>query len=176
MRVVVVSPAVPHPFGETAARGLYVLVSGLLARGSEVTCFVAGTESPTRVREARQWLQRSDGAVNLRLEIFPLTLTPAARRKWRSLWRPFSETLYARGLADALARTAAASGYDVLHLEQLWSGWLGMSRPRALLNVYQLEIVDWEQRQLGSWDERKAWLQMRRATPGSWVTPGTSAR
>ena len=49
MRVVVVSPAVPHPFGETAARGLYVLVSGLLERGAQVVCLVATTESESRI-------------------------------------------------------------------------------------------------------------------------------
>src|SRR5262245_53384093 len=150
MRVVVVTPAVPHPFGETAARGLYVLVSGLLARGVEVICLVAGTESPARLREAQEWLQRTDGAANLQLDVFPLALRPALLRKWRSLRRPFSETLYARGLTAALARHAA-TGYDVLHLEQLWSGWVGAARPRALLNVYQFEIVDWEHRRLDSW-------------------------
>src|SRR4030095_7553051 len=163
MRVVVVSPAVPHPFGETAARGLYVLVSGLAARGIEVACLVAGTESASRISEAREWLGRAEGGDKLRLDVFPLTVRPVALRKWRSLWRPFSEMLYARGLATALERQMA-SGYDVLHLEQLWSGWLGRGRPRTLLNVYQLEVVDWEQRRLGSWGERKALLQMRRAT------------
>jgi len=163
MRVVVVSPAVPHPFGETAARGLYVLVSGLASRGIEVACLVAGTESASRIREAREWLGRTAGGDKLRLDVFPLTVRPVALRKWRSLWRPFSETLYARGLATALERQMA-NGYDVLHLEQLWSGWLGRGRPRTLLNVYQLEVVDWEQRRLGGWGERKALLQMRRAT------------
>ena len=143
MRVVVVSPAVPHPFGETAARGLYVLVSGLASRGIEVACLVAGTESPSRIREAREWLGRTAGGDKLRLDVFPLTVRPVALRKWRSLWRPFSETLYARGLATAL-EGQMASGYDVLHLEQLWSGWLGRGRPRTLLNVYQLEVVDWD--------------------------------
>ena len=164
MRVVVVSPAVPHPFGETAARGLYVLVSGLLERGAQVVCLAATTESESRIAEARTWLQRSGGAGHLQLEVFPLAVRPALVRKWRSLWRPFSETLYASGLAESLARHQA-SGYDVLHLEQLWSGWLGRGRARALLNVYQLEIVDWERRPLGGWGERKALVQMRRATP-----------
>jgi polysaccharide biosynthesis protein PslH len=160
---VVVSPAVPHPFGETAARGLYVLVTGLLARGSQVTCLVATTETESRVSEARAMLGAVNGGSHLQLEVFPLTVRPVALRKWRSLWRPFSETRYAHGLSPSLARHEA-SGYDVLHLEQLWSGWLGLERARALLNVYQLEIVDWEERRLSGWGERKALMQMKRAT------------
>jgi hypothetical protein len=160
---VVVSPAVPHPFGETAARGLYVLVTGLLERGIQVKCLVATTETESRVREARATLGAVNGGSHLQLDVFPLTVRPVALRKWRSLWRPFSETRYAHGLAEALARHEA-SGYDVLHLEQLWSGWLGLGRARALLNVYQLEIVDWEGRRLSGWGERKALMQMKRAT------------
>ena len=163
MRVVVVTPAVPHPFGETAARGLSVLVSGRLARGAQVRCLVAATESDARIAEARQWLEGLAGAGNLEVDVFPLALRPVLLRKWRSLWRPFSETRYAHGLAAALARHEAG-GYDVLHLEQLWSGWLGLDRARALLNVYQLEVVDWEARRPDGWAEWKALLQMRRAT------------
>jgi glycosyltransferase involved in cell wall biosynthesis len=160
---VIVTPAVPHPFGETAARGLYVLVTGLLARGIQVTCLVATTETESRVSEARAMLGAVNGGSQLQLEVFPLAVRPVALRKWRSLWRPFSETRYAHGLAPSLARHEA-TGYDVLHLEQLWSGWLGLGRARALLNVYQLEIVDWEERRLSGWGERKALMQMTRAT------------
>ena len=97
------------------------------------------------------------------LDVFPLTVRPVALRKWRSLWRPFSETRYARGLAEALD---AARGERIRRaapraaVERV----ARPGRPRALLNVYQLEVVDWERRRLGSWGERKALLQMRRAT------------
>jgi polysaccharide biosynthesis protein PslH len=163
VRVVVVTPAAPHPFGETAARGLSVLIEGLLARGVHVRCLIAATEADARIAEARRWLAQLAGARHLEVEVFPLALRPVLRRKWRSLWRPFSETRYARGLAGALARSEA-TGHDVLHLEQLWTGWLGLGRPHALLNVYQLEIVDVEGRRPDGWAEAKARLQMRRAT------------
>jgi glycosyltransferase involved in cell wall biosynthesis len=84
-------------------------------------------------------------------------------RKWRSLRRPFSETLYAQGLARALERHTTG-GFDVLHLEQLWSGWVGLGHPRALLNVHHFEVIDWEGRQPRSLGERKVLLQMQRAT------------
>ena len=35
MKIIVVTPAVPHPFGDTAARWSYVLITELLARGNE---------------------------------------------------------------------------------------------------------------------------------------------
>jgi polysaccharide biosynthesis protein PslH len=163
MKVVVVSPAVPHPFGETAARGLYVLVAGLLARGIQVVCLVVTEEDAARVHEARQRLTAMAGTGQFELTVFAPTVRPVWRRKLRSLWRPFSETVYADGFAAALARQTAR-GYDVLHLDQLWSGWAGLARPRALLNVYQLEVVDWEHRRLRTVAEAKALAQMRRAT------------
>jgi glycosyltransferase involved in cell wall biosynthesis len=163
VKVVVVSPAVPHPFGETAARGLYVLVTGLLARGIGVSCLVVTEEDAARVREARERLAASPGAEHLELVVFAPTVRPVALRKLRSLRRPFSETLHADGLAAALERQAAA-GWDVLHLDQLWSGWVGLERRRVLLNVYQLEVIDWEARRGLRLAERKALLQMRRAT------------
>ena len=163
MKVVVVSPAVPHPFGETAARGLYALVAGLLARGVRVSCLVVTEEDAARVREARARLAASPGGEHLELAVFTPTVRPVALRKLRSLRRPFSETLHGDGLAAALERQAAA-GWDVLHLDQLWSGWVGLERRRVLLNVYQLEVIDWEARRGLRLAERKALLQMRRAT------------
>jgi glycosyltransferase involved in cell wall biosynthesis len=162
VKVVVVSPAVPHPFGETAARGLHVLVAGLVARGVDVTCLVVTEEDAARAREGRARLEGA-GPGRFAMALFAPTVRPAWRRRFRSLLRPFSETLHAEGLEAALAREAAA-GYDVLHLDQLWSGWVGLRQPRAVLNVYQLEVVDWEHRRLQSFAEGKALVQMRRAT------------
>ena len=163
MKVVVVSPAVPHPFGETAARGLYALVTGLLERGIQVACLVVTQEDAARVREARQRLAAMAGADQLELAVFAPSVRPAWRRRLRSLRRPFSETLHADGFAAALA-CQTERDYDVLHLDQLWTGWAGIGRPRTLLNVYQLEIVDWEHRRLRTLAEAKALAQMRRAT------------
>ena len=49
MRIVVVTPAVPHPFGDTAARWFYVLITELAARGHEVVA-LAATEEPDERR------------------------------------------------------------------------------------------------------------------------------
>jgi glycosyltransferase involved in cell wall biosynthesis len=163
VKVVVVTPAMPQPFGETAARGLDALVGGLLARGIHVSCLVVTEEDAASVRRARERLAGAPGAERLELTVFTPRRRPVLLRKLRSLRRPFSETLHAEGFGTALERQAAA-GYDVLHLDQLWSGWAGLDRRRVLLNVYQLEVVDWAQRRGLGLAERKALLQMRRAT------------
>jgi glycosyltransferase involved in cell wall biosynthesis len=163
VKVVVVTPAMPQPFGETAARGLDALVGGLLARGIHVSCLVVTEEDAASVQRARERLAGAPGAERLELAVFTPRRRPVVLRKLRSLRRPFSETLHAEGFGAALERQAAA-GYDVLHLDQLWSGWVGLDRRRVLLNVYQLEVIDWEQRRGLGLAERKALLQMRRAT------------
>lgn len=163
MRMVVVLPAAPHPFGNTAARWFYVLIRELLAAGHRVVCFSVCEEPPERLRECDRLLQ---GGGNGRLDFRVFPMRSASRlpaRKLRSLWRPFSETLYADGFREALA-AELRRGYDVLHLEQLWTGWAGLGAPRALLNVHHFEVIDCEGRAPASLAERKALWQMRRAT------------
>src|SRR5580693_10519548 len=65
MRIVIVTPAVPHPFGDTAARWFYVLITELLARGHEVVAVAATEESFERIAEAKQWLSKCDTQLSL---------------------------------------------------------------------------------------------------------------
>src|SRR5262249_23216745 len=113
--------------------------------------------------EARARLE-AVGRGRLRFDAFPLQ-SPVSplRRKLRNALRPFSELVYAPGFRQILSRELAR-GYDVLHLEQLWSGWAGLGVPRALLNVHHLEIIDLEETRGGTLYERKARWQMARAT------------
>lgn len=157
------TPAMPQPFGETAARGLDALLAQLLARGIDVSCLVVTEESAASVEGARQRLRGLRGGERLDVAVFTPRRRPVLLRKLRSLQRPFSETLHAEGFAEALA-TRLAAGYDVLHLEQLWSGWVGLDREHAIVNVYQLEVLDWQGRRGLGLGERKALMQMRRAT------------
>ena len=57
-----------------------------------------------------------------------------------------------------------ARGYDVLHLEQMSTGWLGVGVPRALLNVHYFDVIDRGYRKNMSFGERKALWQAQRAT------------
>lgn len=162
MRVVVVMPAAPHPFGDTAARWFYVLLKELVAREQEAVAVVATEEPEERVAEAKQWLANIDGPLTVRwhrLKIDSLGL----RRKWQNLLRPRSEMLQDAELTALLARELSG-GYDVLHLEQMSTGWFGLNVPRALLNVHYFDVIDRAGRTGMSFGERKALWQAQRAT------------
>jgi glycosyltransferase involved in cell wall biosynthesis len=64
---------------------------------------------------------------------------------------------------EAALRAEAARGFDVLHLETLWSGWVGLPwRERALVNVHNLFEVDLELLPPGSPAEQvRRWMLRR---------------
>jgi polysaccharide biosynthesis protein PslH len=162
MRVIIVTPAVPHPFGDTAARWFYVLIVELLARGNEVVALAVTEESEERVAEAKQWLAKYDEHLTLychRLQVDSFAL----RRKWHNLLRPRSE-LIQDSVLTGLLQTELAKGYDVLHLEQMSTGWLGLNLPRALLNVHFFDVIDWAEKKNMNFGDRKSLWQARRAT------------
>jgi glycosyltransferase involved in cell wall biosynthesis len=162
VRIIVVTPAVPHPFGDSAARWYYVLITELLARGHEVVTLAATEEAEERISEAKQWLSKHGGQLTLhchRLRVDSVAL----RRKWQNLVRPRSEMLQDSSLTGLLHRELA-KGYDVLHLEQMSTGWLGMAVPRALLNVHFFEVLDWAAKENMGLGEYKALWQAQRAT------------
>lgn len=164
MKIAIVTPAVPHPFGDTAARWFYVLVTGLVAQGHRVTCLTASGESPERVNEARARLSSvaKDGDLDFRW--YPVrSPVSVLRRKARSLIRPFSEILYAPGLKVDLDKVIR-EGVDVLHLEEIYTGWLGLNNQSALLNVLFVPWIDNQGRSDLSFGERKSIIQMNRAT------------
>jgi glycosyltransferase involved in cell wall biosynthesis len=164
VRAVLVFPAAPLPFGDTAARWFHVLARDLLANGHDVACLTVSDEAAARLDEARARLEAVARAGRLRWHAFPLRApVHPLRRKLRNARRPFSELAHAPGFADALA-AELRRGYDVLHLEQLWSGWAGLGVPRSLLNVHHLEVIDLEGSAPASLLERKTRWQIARAT------------
>lgn len=164
MRILLAGPNVAHPFGDTSAKWLYVFMRELLARGHEVVSLVATEEPEARIREAEHLLRQADGRRALTLRWRRLSVDRfALRRKLHSFLRPCSEIAQDREFV-AEVRRELARGYDVLHLEHLWAGWLGMGVPRALVNIHHFEIIDWEERIPDNFRERKALWQMRRGT------------
>ncbi len=168
MKIIVVTPAVPHPFGDTAARWFYVLITELLKRGHEVVALAATEEPDERVSEAKKWLSQKEpfrGRLTLHFHRVKID-SFALRRKWQNLIRPRSELLQDSDLTGLL-QEELAKGYDVLHLEQMSTGWLGVDVPRALLNVHYFDVIDWaekaEKKDMTSSDRRAFW-QTRRAT------------
>jgi glycosyltransferase involved in cell wall biosynthesis len=128
----------PVPFGNAAARWYYVLLRQLVERGHRVTALAACGKT-SEMDEARRLFPASQ--YDLRLYAFP-TRT-GLLSKLRTLVRPYSYMFSAELKRDLEAELAR--GFDVLHLEQLWSGWLGLKhRDRALVNVHHLVWVDLE--------------------------------
>jgi glycosyltransferase involved in cell wall biosynthesis len=146
-RVVIVMLEAPLPFGNAAARWFYVLLKGLVARGHRVTAF-ASCSKPAEIEQARQLFPAPD--YDLRLYPFPV----------RGGWRSKAETLlrpYSYMFSDELKRELEAElarGYDVLHLEQLWCGWVALGhRAKAVVNVHHLVWIDLEHVRPAGWKE-----------------------
>jgi len=134
--IVLVLPDPPLPFGNAAGRWFYALLRGLTERGHRVTTFAVCRSAFDR--NATDEMYRG-GDYDLRLYTYP-TRT-ALTRKVESLWRPYGYVFGPDLKRDLQARLA--EGYDVLHLEQLWTGWIGWAHARqALLNIHYLFELD----------------------------------
>lgn len=164
MTIVLVVPACPHPFGDTAAKWFDVLVRELVRRQHRVYLLCVTDEPVPRIDEARRALADIGSGGRLEATFHPLTIEkPAWRRRLTSLREPFSEITQAAGVRP-LVDERLSRGYDVFHLEQLWTGWLAAGVERSVVNVHHLEVIDMEGEPPRSWAERKARWQMRRAT------------
>jgi polysaccharide biosynthesis protein PslH len=159
VKVIVVTPAAPHPFGDTAARWFYVLIAELVTRGHQVSAFTATEEPEERVTAGQRALQHLGGRLNLQIHRLRGDRS-TLRRKWNSLLRPGSELLQDEGFAAAVRREIDA-GYDVLHLEQMSTGWLGLGVARALLNVHFFDAIDWAAKKKDFGDRKALWQAQR---------------
>jgi len=146
-RVVLAMIEPPLPFGNAAARWFYVLLKGLVERGHRVTAFAACSK-PREIEESRALFPAPD----YDLRLYPFPPGGGLASKWRTLRRPYSYMFgpgFRRDLDAELAK-----GYDILHLEQLWAGWLAVDRPgRALVNVHHLVWIDLGESTPKTWRE-----------------------
>lgn len=136
LRIVLVMIEPPLPFGNAAGRGYYVLLKGLVERGHRVTAFAACSK-PEELAQARELFPAP--AYDVRLYPFPVRRGWPA--KWQTALRPFSYMFGPELRADLKAVLAA--GADVIHLEQLWSGWLALDHAdRTVVSVHYLAAID----------------------------------
>lgn len=144
LRILLVMIEPPLPFGNAAARWFYVLLKGLVERGHQVTAFAACSKEE-EITKAQKLFPAPQ--YDLRCYTFPQRGGLSA--KLETLRRPYSYMF-----SDTLQRdldVELAKGYDLLHLEQLWAGWLGLKQAdRALVNVHHLVWIDWEHLQPNS--------------------------
>lgn len=136
MRIVLVTIEPPDPFGNAASRWFYVLLRGLVERGHDVTCLSTCSKPDSRQRAMELF---PSGRYDLRC--FDVQPEGGLRGKLASAARPYSY-VFSRSMRAAAAQVLQRP-FDVLHLEQLWSGWLGWRQAqRALLNVHYLYSAD----------------------------------
>lgn len=141
-KVILVMASPPVPFGKADSHWYYVLLKGLVDRGHQVSAFVA-CETPEEIEQTQALFAGYD------LQCYLFRLPQGLRGKWQSFRRPYSymfNSAFCQALSNRLAEP-----YDVLHLEQLWSGWLGLEQPeKTVVTVHYLfsedrafEASDW---------------------------------
>jgi glycosyltransferase involved in cell wall biosynthesis len=136
LRIILVLTDPPLPFGSAAARWYHVLLKGLVERGHQVTA-LAACNGPAEVAETGRLFPRP--AYNLRL--YPYATDRSLRAKCQTLRQPYGY-IFSPALRQDLKRELSGD-FDLLHLEQLWSGWLGLQHvDRALLNIHYLYDID----------------------------------
>ncbi len=140
LRLVLVMIEPPLPFGNAAARWFYVLLKGLVERGHQVTAFAACGKA-SEIAQAHELFP----APHYDLRLYPFPARSGWRAKWETLQRPYSYMFGSELRADLEHRLA--EGFDVLHLEQLWSGWVGLSHvDRTVVSVHYLAQIDLSER------------------------------
>jgi len=147
-RIIVALTDPPLPFGDAAARWYYVLLRGLVERGHEVSAFVVCGDR----EQAGEVAERFPAAeYDVRMYAPPVRSGPL--RKLETLRRPYSYRFSPELRRDLKAELAR--GVDVLHLEQLWSGWLGLEHAdRAVLNIHYLFDIDFSDQPPASLSDR----------------------
>ena len=149
---------VPLPFEHPpGGRWTYVLLKGLVQRGHRVTMFV------TCDREEQRNMARDlfpDPAFDLRTYIIPNAKRTSLSAKWRTLRQPYSY-MFGPDLRNDLA-AILAEPWDVLHLEDIWAGWLGLpyDRRKGVLNIHSLYRIDDGVSSEKDW--RAAWVRRLR--------------
>lgn len=138
LRIALALPDAPLPFGSAAARWYFFLLRELVERGHRVTAFAAASRPEDAIAAADLFPARQYD-----LRCYPMQSRRGLASKLDSFRQPYSY-VYSPELRDALEQELAA-GVDVLHLEQLWSGWLGLHHTwQALINLHFAYCIDLE--------------------------------
>lgn len=136
LQIILVMLEPPLPFGNPAARWFYVLLKGLIARGHQVTAF-ATCSNPQDITKAQELFPDCD------LRCFPHPDRRGLFSKIETILQPYAYS-FSSELKTAL-KQELSKPFDILHLEQLWTGWLGLEhRDRAVINIHHLIWLDRE--------------------------------
>jgi len=157
LRIIIVMLEPPLPFGNAAARWFDVLLKGLINRGHDVTAFATCT-NPSDIDKAQQLFPDCD------LRCFTHPNRGGLWAKLETLRQPYSYVFspeFKQQLNQELAKP-----FDVLHLEQVWSGWLGFKYGhKAFLNVHFLHSIDRGLPKTQQWLTERAEAKILKAYP-----------
>ncbi|MGA6973014.1 MAG: glycosyltransferase family 4 protein [Candidatus Binatus sp.] len=146
-RIVMAMIEPPLPFGSAAARWHYVLLKGLVERGHRVTAFATCSKPEEIERTAALF---PPDRYDLRCFTFPAR--SGIKAKVETLRRPYSY-MFSAEMRDSLERELD-QGFDVLHLEHLWCGWLGFGHAdSSLVNVHSLASIDLDESSATNWHQ-----------------------
>ncbi len=136
LRIFLLLPVPPLPFGSAAGRWFYVLLKGLVECGHHVTAFIVCNESE-EIDQVQKLFPKSDYDVRCYL----VTKNKGIIGKIQTLYRPYSY-IFSSELQQNL-EIELSQPYDILHCEVLWSGWLGLKhKEKAVINVHYLFSLD----------------------------------
>ena len=137
-RIVLVLPDPPLPFGNAAARWFWVLLTGLVDRGHDVTAYVVYRSESEREATVGAFPQ-----TKYDVRMFEESNARSLLQKWKTWRRPYAYPFSDKLRKDLALRLSAQ--FDVLHLEQIWTGWLGWDhRDKTILNIHYLLEIDLE--------------------------------
>ncbi len=137
VRVILVMTEPPVPFGHAGARWSYVLLKGLLERGHRVVAFAASSK-PQAIEAAKETFP----SPRYDLRCYPHPVRNRLQSTWRTLRQPYSY-MFSPDLRREL-KAELDHGFDVLHLEETWTGWLGETdhAAKTVINVHNLYTID----------------------------------
>ncbi len=135
--IVLVINSPPLLFGKADARWYYVLLKGLVENSHSVTAFVA-CNTLEDIAKSQTLFPRPK--YDLRCYLIP-TESKGLIDKIKTIQKPYSY-IFSPEFHQEIAKELIKP-YDILHLEQLWSGWLGLEhRKKAVVNIYYLFSLD----------------------------------
>jgi glycosyltransferase involved in cell wall biosynthesis len=125
------------PFGHAVGRWYSVLLQGLVERGHRVTAYATCT-NPAEIEAAHGMF----AAPEYDFRPYPYPKETSLLKKWQTLRRPFSYMIHPELRTNL--RQVSGQGCDVLHLEGIWSGWLGegFDSAKTVLNFHSLYDLD----------------------------------
>jgi polysaccharide biosynthesis protein PslH len=127
----------PLPFGSAASRWYFILIKDLVSRGHQVTVFTTYQSSDEKEQCLQLFpLDRYD------IRLYPKHLESSFIQKLKTIANPFSQ-IFGDAFVKDLRSQLEEQPFDILHLEQLWAGYLGLKYThKSLVSVHCLYSID----------------------------------